>query len=295
MGAHSPIVGGCFFGEHSAQMYYLLGALYPAVVYSGARNLTIRSAQKDLLKVVKDELDIKAAITSSRGKYAHRNSHCIELQGVSYLCERLRELGIAEKKEERRIPDVSLDRFNSHFVRGLFDECGYVAYKRDEHGRHPLIHFNFHEPLLGDLDALLKGVLGREPDETAGRFTMGDRKLAFGAEDSVFIGEYMYIDEDNENFPNNERFLFSPSRRKALYYDPNDCKVPKISRKIIKSNERIAKAKRLLLAGVRPAKVAGMVGYGRSNSFEIIFKTKTGMTPTEFIESERAITQKSLG
>jgi len=254
-----------FFNQESEKMYYVLGTFYACCTLKKA--VIFRSESKDLVKIIKDELETDhEIIKDNRGK----NSYFIQAR-APILKSKLEKFGLNKDKNEREFPNIE-EKYLSHFVRGFIDGRGRIrkihniAYKRD----YLRLKINFSNKFLLSLYDTLCNYMELRHKEPEGN------NITFGTNDALKIRDFIYSGIDSQNDA-----LYLPSKKELFYqcdYANNSQHPAKIT-----SERRIEKAKRLLLKNKKLKQIAYTLGYSKSSLLRA-FKKATGLTIKEYLQ-----------
>lgn len=269
-----------FFDEESEVTNYILGAFY-ASGYIGKKkqrrggvikiyeHIIFRSSHSDLVEIVRRELESEHVITPDSRK--NKRSFWIEVRDVTYLCDKLREMGLGVPKEERTFPRDIDKKYMSHFVRGFLDAQGIVY--NAHHGKYTNIVVGFNREFLLGLHYTLKTYAGIERDEPP------EDRIRYAHKDSLKIYDFIYSDWDFIK----QHGLYLPSKKElyTLNYPGDWSKHPA---KVV-ATQRIKDSKRFLLLKIPGSTVGAMFGYSHPSAFYRAFKRETGLTPTEFVKA----------
>lgn len=254
-----------FFDNESREMHYVLGAFYAKYMPLEKNGITFRSAHRNLVEIVKEQMKSNHAITyDTRGK----SSYWFSIRGVPYLRSRLEEMGLSAKKEDRDFPEGIEKEHSSHFARGFIEAQALIG-TYDEKKTEMNILFN-RRFLLG-LHKMLAEYVEIERDRPK------NYMIRYSHRDCLKIHDFIYRDWDFIK----ERGLYLP-QKKDLFMTDFDGDF--IHRHQIEASGRIKEAERLLLEGKNAHEIFKEMGYGHYSSFARQFTRKTGFTISGYLK-----------
>ncbi len=253
-------------GNESANMYYVLGAMFKCCTFFGETGVGFANNSKMLIDMINNELD--SEYTPWGGK--RNNSHWVRITYASDLRSRLEKLGITGNKEERVFPSYVPKKYISDFIRGFSDACVYVAI-----GDHVETGFNFYKKFLEGLSTKLHQLAGTKamnPRKAKGK-KRGKKSyyLCYHKKDTIKIINFLYekvglfVSEVKEKF--NFDLTIGTSTKPTLI------------------ESMLSHVKQQLARGINGDQIAGEVGYQgrcRSESLYRAFKCETGMGINEW-------------
>lgn len=263
MGAHPYYVNEHYFDNPSRAMYYVLGVFYAKLSPAQENGIRFRCPSKDLVQIVKEQLDSEHVIMSDpRGK----NSHWIEMQSVSYMRNKLDELGFLKHKSKRRFPKDMPKEYASHFVRGFVDAKAKVYVIDDERTNVEVHHYN---TPLRDIHRLLVEYAGVKHSAPKGS------SVIYNHDDSIRIHDFIYQDWE---YTKEQQGLYLPSKKEAFRTNTRY-----VHPRTLAAQRRMGRAKNMLRRGYHTKTVVRKLGYLSLLNFYTRFKRVTGMTINEFL------------
>lgn len=256
-----------FFDKESKATYYVLGAFYANYTSKGVCGIKFSSAHKDLVEIIKEQLESEHAIISDPRK---TSSHRFEVYNVPYLHPKLEKLGLDAPKSERKFPKYIGKEYISHFVRGFFDAKAYVYIT----GKLTRTRMEFNREFLVGLNKTLinkAGVKRKEPTKDI---------IWYGHENSLKIYDFIYRDWDFIE----ESGLYLKSKKELFRTDYNIYDHIHLNK--VKAQEKVEKIKELLLKGEKPPEFFKKF-YSHTGSLHRNFKRQTKQTIKKFLKKNK--------
>lgn len=245
-----------FFDKESKAMRYVSGLAYPCYLPQPNYGIIFRSRHKDLVRIIKNQLESGHAIISDTRN--NKSSHRLEITNRPYLHSRLQEMGLNVPKKERKFPEnINGDYI---FVRGFLDgKVGIWIYKNRCY-----IEIRFNNPFLIGLNQVLAEYAGVQRAEPRGN------RIIYAQKDSLKIHDFIYQDIEDGLYLSSKKELFEN------YLMDRSTNLHTIAR-----SKKINKAQKLLLQGMLHKKIADQLGYSMTG-FYVAFRGQTGMTPRQW-------------
>jgi len=251
---HPTPLNDNFFNKDSAKVWYILGLLVDTYLplRGSEKDIIFRNRDYNLVKIIKTNLECENNITSDN---RDKNSHFFQVTNRRLRLS-LEERGLTPDKRNRKFPDNIPEEFVHHYIRGFIeDKC----VKRDYIEK---IILPFYHDYLAGLNKSLREHCDVEKQSITGSETY------YGFQDTGMIHEFIYKKHKNLYLPN--------VKDKFRLINPHEAKRKNI-------DEKIKKAKRLLLQGKKGDEIASILGCASRTSFYISFRKNTGMNTRTFI------------
>jgi len=294
----SPInyVNEHFFDRESKAMWYVLGISYSR--YSRAHyshnsfSNSWQSTNESLMEIVKSSLESEHAIRSTQYRNIRGDGEFTSYIFRVYnreLFDSLETRGLGVPKTKRSFPKNIGEQYLDHFVRGLFDaqvSCRDVTIKgRTESSRSSVgqrLRIGYNVPFLCELyKSLVKHAHIKD-----GR-TIDQSHLELATADTRAVYNFIYRDwdfiQENGLYSLSKKELFDRTSTDDLLKGHDYSQYPQK----IRVQNRIARAKELLLVGMSGEKVAKTLEYLGPVSFFRAFKNETGQTTRQFLKESQ--------
>ena len=248
--------------------YYTSGALFDSCTLIGEEGIEIRNSNRDLVQLVKAELDIEHDLLAE--PRPEKSSYFVQLKKVPYLRRSVMEQGIVKDKSTRKFPKMN-PKYICPFVRGFFD-ANALIYK-------DLIRFHFNPGFVKGLC----GTLALYAHINTNGVYPNQRILTLGLGNTKKLYESIY-----RGLNNNDLYLQNKRKLLELILADDPHLIGQESRKrflMIESQKRrirnlwrIANAQIALHDGELPSSAARQFGFRGINEMTRALKKETGMT-----------------
>ena len=254
----------------SKRKTYILGAAYAIANIEPDNSVTFRSSKKDLVEIVREELESQHKL--QRDKRKNDKSYWIEIDNPVHMRYAMEGRGIVRDKSKRKFPQDIRKEYISHFVRGFFDARAHV-YNTDKGSTSIEIMFN--RKFLSGLHDIFVKYANVERKKPTGNL------LTYRHSDAMKIHNFIYSDWGYTR--RNGLYLPSKKRQFNLDYTAPEHALRK------KSLEKMEMAKELLPKGFSHQEIADILDYSNVFAFYRAFKNATGMTTSQFLKKKRKL------
>jgi len=254
-----------YFNEESKSMYYILGTFYASYIPTTLKTgIIFQSSHKDLVQIVKEELESEHKIISYSDSERDRGSYFLRIYGVPKLKAKLEETGLDSDKEKREFPKKIDEEYISHFVRGFLDAKRRTVEVTPTGATR--IKINFNKRFLTDLHKILIKYVGVEQKP---KF-LSKGILVYNHKDSLKIHDFIYRDWSYIK----KHGLYIPSKKESFNFDY--VRKKHINKKTIEAHERLEKAKKLLQQEKSIMETTQLLGLSHPNSVYRLFWQHNG-------------------
>ncbi len=263
-----------YFDKQSKRIAYTLAVFFADYIptsYSD-EGIIIRSAHKELVEIIRDEIESGDGTRHSIIKHPLRESYFLEIGGVPYLRARLLELGLCDDKNQREFPVYLKKQFYRPFARGFIDAKANVKLVN---GRLTWIEIHF-----SNNDNFLMGFHEMLADNAhVGQRSPKGGGITYAHDDSRKIYNFIYSDWDY--ISRNGLYLAPKKERFNVDYQitPYDfSKQPRVAQ----ARKKAEKIKMLIEKGMPVSKIINVMGYKFPPSLYHIFRSATGKSIPEY-------------